>query len=943
MKDNNAANFWQSVANSLTVVLGTAAKEAIAVERHLLNGRGNGQDLFGPYIFFDWQAAAPADLGALLGAGPEEMFAPDNFVQAVLPLDFESRQKAEDEGKLISLPGDWHRDPRATQDNIGASGDPNIGLALFRINQGVLRRKIDRKLQWIADHDRQGRLALEGMDVAGMPARVMLLGVLSAVGGMGGGSAYAFSEMVRRSAEDLGIQAKVVLHVLLRGNLPIQDRERADMNQMSLLKFLRAATSGKHVDPVTGGITRCPFDGLFLESNANRHGNLPALERLLVHEGHCLDQLLHSSAGVKIRERLADLENWEFDEYGDPQAAMTVSVAHISRDSARVLAYCTQSAGAIFADGLRTPGETDKARKHALGLARVNEMVETEDENQVTSRILHPAEFGGDSVLERARADVADRVGTSGGLARAIAMADALAAVRNGDAQGTFEPTMRKQAQVRFKEVKTSLDGEFDRCMQILGGIHEAREIMTVLRKVADLSRGVIMAKIRHTQEVAKPHEEVIAEALEKLERLRKGGFWGRLLHPFLPGWIALALETSGRVALDCQLEISACVIAVQEFLVPLLECLDRRLAWLTNMDRKLQDVAAQCRQEADHWSRKPTAMTAPLGYELATPEYLANWFNARVGEKGGTGKVIEELLALYMTRHGSLSPLAEMSIEEVREAFAALAQELFQPAIDRTDAVREFQRLYPDKATQQRLLAECVRQSEGRLPTFGVGDREIVWIKVLTVPAAEYTEWAAKIVESVDRKSGHWEVVVDANSDRMTIIQLRGGVSLTPLIARLDRLDIKDWPQVVSHAPDPFSALGVGPNPDRRELRRVIAKAIVVGLLGHDPEAGFTLRSTDGQDIALGRQPQVAMDALRKRWPDLVYIESMFGRHLVVAEQEVIAQLRRLGTELAAGPTADLRLGLIDQTAVAEAAWQVEILLPWARRVGKFAITTQP
>jgi hypothetical protein len=461
---------------------------------------------------------------------------------------------------------------------------------------------------------------------------------------------------------------------------------------------------------------------------------------------------------------------------------------------------------------------------------------------------------------------------------------------------------------------------------------------MAVVRKVAANSQGVVMGKIRQVQESAGLHEDVIAQTLEALERLKKGGFWTRLSNPFLPGRIVQALETSGLMALDCQLEAAACMIAARDFLAPLMEHLDRRLAWLTNLDRKLQDVAGQCRQGANHWARKPTAMTAPLGYELATPEYLENWFAGKTDEKGGPGKLISELLASYMTGHASMTMLAEMSTEEVRETFVGLAAKVFNPAIEGTDAVREFRRLYPDKASQQRLLGECVRQSEGRLLTPGEGDREVVWIKVIAVPAAEHADWAAKIVEGVDRKPGRWEVVVDEKSDRIAIIQLRGGISLTPLINRLDLLDSKDWPLVVSRAPDPFIALGVGPNPDGRQFRRVVAKAIIIGALKHNPETGFALGASDGQDLPLGRHPKAALDALRRRWPEMVYIESSFGRELVVAEPEVVARLRRLEAKLADGVTDDPLLGLIDQAAVAETARQVEIFLPWTRRVAKFA-----
>ena len=929
--------FLATVTNRLTFVAGTAVKQIPVVERSLAGDGKAGHDLFGGTLLFDWDAKPPVELGSLLGDATDGLFGPDAFIPAVLPPDAESLLKAEEDGRLCFMPAGWYLAPRTTADDLGASGDPRIGLTLALLNEGPLVRKIERELRQIVSHDRQAQQTLLGVGSGAAPARVLVDGTVSAIGGMGAGVMYWFPRAARRCAEAEGVQAKLMVNLLLRGNLPAQDRQRADLNQLALLKHLRAYATGQFVDPVTGQLERCPFDALFLSGNSNRHGNLPTLDRLLIHEGHSRYQLLQAPAGAKLRERLADVENWNFDEFGDPLAGLSMATAYISRDSKRVLAFCNGMGAALFADGLRTEGDVAKARRHALGLARLHELVESDEENQVTNRLLHPAELDGDSILNRARADLDGRIGPVRGLQRAIAIDDALKTVRGGDMPGTFEPVMKRQAQTKCNEVRTALEAEFDRQTRLLGGLQEAREIAAVLRAAAANSQRAVMGKIRHLQQVMAPHEEILAAAQEKLELLRKGGFWVRLANLFLPGRLAANFESSGHVVLDCQVQIAACTVAAQELLTPIVEHLDRKLAWLTALDRKLQDVGGACRQASDHWAKKPTALTAPLGYELATPEYLQAWFDDRLKERGGERRFIVDMMAAYVTKQGSLSPVVEMAAEEVQEAFQSLAVEHFGPAIERADVMTELRRLYPDRATQQRIVEQCVHQSEGRLVTAGEGDREVTWIKVVTVPSLEYADWAIQTLEGVDRKAGRWEAIVDPNSDRLAFIQLRGGISLTPSIARMDKPDMKDWPALVSQAPDPTSVLAVGPNPDDRQFRRVLAKAIITGLMQYDPSVGFSLDQAAGEPIPLGRQARAAMETLRRRWPDLIFVESTFARQLVLDDRDVVTRLRRLETDLSGlCPNDDPRLSLVDAAAIAETARQIELLVPWARRLRK-------
>jgi len=90
-----------------------------------------------------------------------------------------------------------------------------------------------------------------------------------------------------------------------------------------------------------------------------------------------------------------------------------------------------------------------------------------------------------------------------------------------------------------------------------------------------------------------------------------------------------------------------------------------------------------------------------------------------------------------------------------------------------------------------------------------------------------------------------------------------------------------------------------------------------------------------DGQFINLGNCFETVDAGLRPRWNYLVFIESSFGRSVVVDDNQVRLTLKNLKSSLhKAISSDDKRLMLIDETAVDEALIQTEIFTPWARRM---------
>jgi hypothetical protein len=253
---------------------------------------------------------------------------------------------------------------------------------------------------------------------------------------------------------------------------------------------------------------------------------------------------------------------------------------------------------------------------------------------------------------------------------------------------------------------------------------------------------------------------------------------------------------------------------------------------------------------------------------------------------------------------------------------------------------VSDFIRCFPDINKQRRIAQQLVLQTEGRYLVTGEIARHVPWIKAANVPSTTSQKWLQELLESVDQKPGKWEVAIHPDPDRITICQLRGQISLTPHLRRLQKMDDpRFWEAVLSRAPDRVSALIVNPDPSIGEFRRVLAKAIAANLLNIDDKGNFILNCGEDEPLILGEDFRAARQKLQPRWLDMVFVESSFGRDIVVDDAKITSQLLEMREALKEKNTTDRRLTLINQKAVDESLKQVELITPWARRIRKFTI----
>jgi hypothetical protein len=935
-KDDNK-RFWENVSSCIQLTAGSAVKKVVAGTYSLLTSHAVDPDIFISNIFFDTQPTNSADFNFLPQSDTARLFSPANVIVATIPSDPESLKKAEEDGLTCYKPDGWYRNPEAALDNMGASADPTTGATYVLFIEQMLQDMLEKKLQQARDYDRQSKLVLQGYDPNWLPTRVIIIYKLSTVGGTGTGTMYwALNRGLRRCAQKDGLQSKIILNVLCRGNLPIHDRDQADINEFTSLKFLQVTDSGMCLDHRTGKILPKLADLTFVSSNQNNSGNIVDTDTFFAHQTHTDFELWHTPAGKKNRQRLVDIEIPQADEYGDSSKAVTASCAIISRDSKRVIEYMANMTSAFFAESLSGQKDIDQISRHAVGLARLYGLVETEQDSQITGEHLKPEELDKQSATERAKDSLIDRASNSKGLQRAIILDDSITSILNSDIPDTYEPMIKRQAQRKCQKIEQKLHEELGRMMRSLFGISQTHKTCAILKVAIERSIQSIMSKINDLRQLMQPHEQILADASERVKRLNESNWVNKTLSILLIRTLSESLEIAGTAAINYQLQISACTIAIQDFLMPLVEFLDRKLAWLSMSHQKLVQIAQVCRNKAKNTAEKPISFNVPAGIELADKKYLMNYLKGYIQRQGGVERLSENILNLFIHRHESILLLTEQSIEEVIEGLNDICTEMVKPVVEATDALDEFKSLYPDKGMQPKIFDQLIRQSQGSILTTDQLNQPVIWLKAVNLPSDKHIEWASNLLESVDKKPGKWETAVYPDPDKMSIIQLRNNISITSLLKKFDFADDPaNWEKIVKTSPEPVCSLMVNPNPDARQLKRVLAKAIVNGQLQIDQKGMLSLKFPDiNEEIHLGTSFDSVKERLKSKWPYLVYIESSFGRRLVEDEKKVISMLNDLKFKCEQEPNGILEL--IDSVSIQEALLQAELLSGWAKRMRK-------
>ena len=293
-------------------------------------------------------------------------------------------------------------------------------------------------------------------------------------------------------------------------------------------------------------------------------------------------------------------------------------------------------------------------------------------------------------------------------------------------------------------------------------------------------------------------------------------------------------------------------------------------------------------------------------------------------GNMRGYHDVFEGRRSIYYRKGDAVSGIENTILHEFRE----MVEPTFEAVVKSTTVWEEFKKTFPDAHVRQEMLTQLIRHSTGRVIAEDSVGQSVVWIKTANVPNASLVEPVRALLESLDTKGGHWEVAAHDDIDTISLGQLRGGISLSPLIRRLGIPDNEiGWKALAAQAIDVISALIVPPHPSLRQFRRVLAKALAADLIT-TKDGHFYLERPQQEPLSLGSDFASVKQALLKRWPDLVFIESTYGRALILDEKRVLGQLETLQHRQ------DMCAALFDAQAFEECLCQTQIMLPRLRRM---------
>jgi len=913
--------------------IGGSTFKAVAAQYNLLAAKPPNRRVYVRRIIFDSGAQSPADL---VGSADGSCLAPgDIHIPADKPQDSVSVNRAVEEGLIRSA--DESNRQSQVPDNDGSGGIPREGHERNSMHAAEARNYLSQHIQRTIQYETRLGLAASGEGTGYHNARVPIHALVSTIGGTGNGSVVWFvTEGILPCAQASGVEAKVVPELLSLGNLQVPDREQARLNQFLAFKFVQALATGAQVDAVTQRILPVPFDHVRVFSNMNNGGAIGSLRGLVHHQAQLQRFLWDTPGGVDMQEREPDIEHWGYGEFEDPLCVYTASVACIHWNKSRLLDSLAYRGAKLLAERFLAEANRDQIITEAASLAAAANLIESDEQSQLTIAVSHPEELAGESVYGRAEQDIMNAIAGTKGVERGDALCERIPLVRD-ESTSIYGPQMCSKAQHMVETAEDALNRRLDQTLRQPQGLSQAITLLQCMQSTTDRSRQAIATKISEIQEFLASHEHALAKAAEQLQELAEQGRLRRSLSFQAIRAINAVLEESGRAATNYHLQIEACTVATENVLVPLDEFIERRLAELLATRQSLAELTLHCGNMARHKAEERTVEDPAVGLELVTQEYVESYFADHLARRGGLESFVDQLRGLFLQWHGSFDILVGASLPQMEASLLEVCRSVFEPGLENTNVLAEFRRVYPDEGTQRAIITELIGQCEGRLVVEGEINKLVAWIKTANVPAPDQAEWMRRMLESTDHKAGKWQVAVHpADPETFSMAQLRGEISLTNFINRLGIEDTyENWSRLIDRAADPVSAIGVGPNPTPRQFRRVLAKAISAGLLTVDTNGHFVFRSSTDEQWPLGTDARTVWEGLQPHFRQLSFAESYWASTLVDSEQEVVAKLNEIKAQLQ-GSASDKLFGLTDATAIEESLQQAKLLGRWAKQTRK-------
>ncbi|MFC1636372.1 hypothetical protein ACFL5Z_16195, partial [Planctomycetota bacterium] len=644
--------------------------------------------------------------------------------------------------------------------------------------------------------------------------------------------------------------------------------------------------------------------------------------------------LFHTTLGQAIQEKAVDIEeSWPKDDFGGWRWGSTMSLSKIHLDMGRASLCIASMLVTMFLERLVTNEQQAQAIKEASTLASEQALAETTTKSLACERLHHLSAYGNADARQRANTSLAQQSGNRGGVKHCCDLENASAYTLNVEIGQRLTPQMQKEAAKFCSAAKKAIGNKVLMMLTNYEGIGKATQFLQALAEHMAEFIKANHKKLEVAQAKKKAINDMLGHAGDMLSGL-KGRFWlWRFLSFLTKREIARIYPVYTESAIRNRLEITARLLLANE----IYPAVQRFIAeQLTQVHQVIAHVAAGQKDvgcEANRLRTLEPILTVPLGSELVTKKFIDQKFENVLTEEGGSEAFLKRIFIDFRGRYKNLIAFNHRSWDQIQRTLLEYCIGVVHRHLCTLNVMDVLRESCTSTDELKKRLAQCIRESSGRLRLVGEADEIIPTIKFIGVNSRSTGDQIAQMANEIDTTNGDWQIIEIKDPNTIVFFQQRCRVSVARMIADTDRF----WKRPNSIAErarlgsDPVLALIPTPARFEESVHATVAMGLVSGALNLS-EKGYESDGHNGDPILLGTTLNEVVSGLRDNYDELVGLYESFVNGLVRNRAEVE---QRLKDYVQNDATSDGSLAAqLGKDPFVRAQETVDALMPYLRRM---------
>lgn len=888
-----------------------------------------------PMLGLDAEGVIPTFPVSMIDSDMDKMtLGPNECMPVTLP-DAESLEKAERSGLLWLMEPGWFKKPGVSKDNHGTGGNGRIGHGLPKLNNNRTRKRIRRYLRNCGDYQQQRQVIDKSNDKNAVNIPITVVVCLAFLGGFGSGTLIELLKIIRQEATELKLPVRIVVLGMCMGSIEPVDKEIGARNQEMICRELQAYLVGQYRDIDENDTIHQPLcDSVILISNTNNHGEFDNLDNLISLAAQHIFYLCHTRLGRAIQEKAVDIEEtWIKDELGGQRFVSTIGYSKVHLDLPRIIYCVAHKLMELFLKNLLINKKQPQAIKEADIVAAELAIAETETKHLACRRLHCLSGYGNANAAEYGIAVFRQRCGHGWDFNHCCELGNASSYTLDVEILQRLKPQMYREFKKFYTDSANAIRNKVLVFLQEPEGHSKAMQFLQAFIERTEYFKKANNKKLERVQSKKKSIDDMLGHARDILNRL-KGKFWlWRFFCFSMKKQIRRIFPVYTESAVRNRLEISARIILANEFYPSLQEFLTEQLAQIHKLAGNIITIDKDVGAEANRLQNFNPVLKVPVGKEMATARFTTEQFERVLDEEEGEEKVFEKIFSEFHGHYKNLIAFNHHNLEDIKETLLEYCIDMAKRHLSTLNVIDVFKGSCKSSVELKDLIAQCLRESNGRLRITGEADEIIPTIKFIAAKDRSVGEWIVKTANEIDPRNGEWQIIEVNDPNTIVFFQQRCRISMTRLISDTAKL----WKMPESFearaklGADPITALLPYAGCSKHEKHTAVAMGLVSGCIKKS-QRGYELNGQPYDTVYLGEVLEEITGNIGNNYPWLVRSYRSFVKKLAANPQQIISLLDGYicGDALTNGDLS-LQLGKEPFVRTREAA---EALLPYIRRM---------